>query len=71
MNLATKPPFVLALEDVERVHFERVDYSLKNFDLVFILKDYNKKVTMITSIPMKQIESIREWLDSGQHRILD
>ncbi len=37
--------FVLALGDVERVHFERVEFSLRNFDMVFIFKDYKKKVT--------------------------
>jgi nucleosome binding factor SPN SPT16 subunit len=36
------PPFVLTLADVELAHFERVAGSLKNFDLVFVFKDYNR-----------------------------
>lgn len=64
VNLSEWPPFVLALDDVERVHFERVDFSLKNFDMVFVYKDYKKPVTHITSIPMKSLDHIKEWLDS-------
>ena len=28
------PPFVIALDEVELVHFERVQFQLKNFDMV-------------------------------------
>ena len=53
---------VLALDDVERVSFERVSFSLKNFDLAFIFKDYNRKVEMITAIDSKALEDIKEWV---------
>ncbi len=56
------PPFVLTLESIELVHFERVSFHLKNFDMVFIFKDYTRKVTMVTSIPMSQLDQIKEWL---------
>ena len=49
VNLTTWPPFVTTLEDVELVHFERVQLSLKNFDMVFIFKDYSKKIAMVGS----------------------
>jgi nucleosome binding factor SPN SPT16 subunit len=29
---------------VERVHFERVDFKTKNFDMVFIFRDYKRPV---------------------------
>lgn len=64
INLTEQPPFVLTLDQVEIVHFERVSFSLKNFDMVFIFKDYTRKVVMITSIPMSQIDQIKEWLNS-------
>lgn len=38
VNLTEWPPFVITLEDVELVHFERVQFHLKNFDMVFVFK---------------------------------
>ena len=57
-----QPPFVVTLSDIELVHFERVQFQLKNFDMVFIFKDYSKKVTMVTSIPMTMLDHVKEWL---------
>jgi len=56
------PAFVLSLDQIELVHFERISFHLKNFDMVFIFKDYSKKVTSITAIPMNQLDQIKEWL---------
>ena len=64
VNLTSWPPFVTTLEDVELVHFERVQLSLKNFDMVFIFKDYNKKIAMVTAIPMTMLDHVKEWLNS-------
>jgi nucleosome binding factor SPN SPT16 subunit len=64
INVTEQPPFVLTLDQVELVHFERVSFHLKNFDMVFIFKDYTRKVVMITSIPMNQLDQIKEWLNS-------
>ncbi|VDP21417.1 unnamed protein product, partial [Soboliphyme baturini] len=58
------PPFVVTLEEVELVHFERVQFHLKNFDMVFIFKDYSKKLAMVTAIPMNSLDHVKEWLDS-------
>ena len=59
VNLTSWPPFVCTLEDVELVHFERVQLSLKNFDMVFIFKDYNRKVAMVTSVPMTMLDHVK------------
>lgn len=64
VNLTSWPPFVCTLEDVELVHFERVTLSLKNFDMVFIFKDYSRKVAMVTSVPMTMLDHVKEWLNS-------
>ncbi|OLL26729.1 FACT complex subunit spt16 [Neolecta irregularis DAH-3] len=62
----TDPPFmVLTLADLEIVHLERVQFGLKNFDMVFIFKDFQKAPSHINSIPMTQIEGVKEWLDSN------
>ncbi len=57
-----QPPFVVTLEDVELVHFERVQFSLKNFDMVFVFKDYHQKVVVINAIPMNMLDHVKEWL---------
>jgi len=64
VSLTSWPPFVCTLEDVELVHFERVMLTLKNFDMVFIFKDYSKKVSMVTTVPMTMLDHVKEWLNS-------
>lgn len=55
---------MLTLSDVERVHFERVSFGLSAFDIVFIFKDYKRKTQLISAVPMKQLDAVKEWLDS-------
>lgn len=58
------PPFlVVPLNEIEVCHLERVQFGLKQFDLVFVYKDYNKQVTHINSIPMIQLDSVKDWLN--------
>ncbi|CAG0919160.1 unnamed protein product [Notodromas monacha] len=64
VNLTEWPPFVVSLEDVEIVHFERVQFHLKNFDMVFVFKDYHRKVVTINAIPMQMLDHVKEWLNS-------
>ncbi|CAF1415059.1 unnamed protein product [Didymodactylos carnosus] len=64
VHLTEWPPFVVVLEEVELVHFERVHFQLKNFDMVFVLKDYQKKVQTIQAIPMNELDHIKDWLNS-------
>ncbi|CAJ0956558.1 unnamed protein product, partial [Mesorhabditis belari] len=64
VNLTESPVFVVRLDDVERVHFERVSIQLKNFDLVFIFKDYHRKTQMIQQIPKASLDIVKEWLNS-------
>ena len=60
--LCVQPPLVIALDEMELVHFERVQFHLKNFDMVFVFKDYHRKVAMINAIPMNQLDHVKEWL---------
>jgi nucleosome binding factor SPN SPT16 subunit len=64
VNLTEQPPFIIVLDEVELVHFERVQFHMRNFDMVFVFKDYKKKVATVTAIPMTQLDSIRDWLNS-------
>ena len=63
INLTSWPPFVVSLEALELVHFERVQFQLKNFDMTFIFKDYSKKVINVGSIPMNMLDHVKDWLD--------
>lgn len=62
----TEQPFmVLTLEDIEVAHLERVQFGLKNFDLVFVFKDYNRAPYHINTIPVESLEDVKEFLDSS------
>uniref|UniRef100_A0A1I8HE56 FACT complex subunit n=1 Tax=Macrostomum lignano TaxID=282301 RepID=A0A1I8HE56_9PLAT len=50
---------------VEFVHFERVSLSIKNFDMVFVPKDYHKKPLSISSIPATSLDEIKNWLTTS------
>lgn len=51
-----EPPFlVITLAEVEVAHLERVQYGLKNFDLVFVLKDF--KQNPITVLARSRIQA--------------
>jgi len=62
-QLTEWPPFVVILDEVELVHFERVHFQLKNFDMVFIMKEYSKKTLSIQAIPMAELDRVKDWLD--------
>ncbi len=62
----TEPPFmVLTLEDIEVAHLERVQFGLKNFDLVFIFKDFARAPYHINTIPVESLEDVKDFLDSS------
>ena len=63
VSLSELPTFVMDIEDIEIVHFERVTLSIKNFDMVFVYKDFST-FKRINSIPMESLDGIKNWLDS-------
>ncbi|GBF65273.1 FACT complex subunit [Trichophyton mentagrophytes] len=61
----TEPPFLaLTLSEIEVAHLERVQFGLKNFDLVFVFKDFHRPPMHINTIPMENLEGVKDWLDS-------
>lgn len=62
VNLTETPFFVVDLESVDHVHFERVTYMSKAFDMVLINKDFNKQPWRIDMIPNGDKEAIQDWL---------
>ncbi|XP_035678182.1 FACT complex subunit SPT16-like isoform X1 [Branchiostoma floridae] len=64
VSLVEWPVFCISLDEIELIHFERVSFHLKNFDMVFIFKDYSRKVEMVNSVPMQSLDQVKEWLNS-------
>lgn len=62
VNLTETPFFVVDLEHVDHVHFERVTYTSKAFDMILVNKDFSKQPWRIDMIPNGDKESIQEWL---------
>lgn len=61
----TEPPFmVIALDEIEIVHLERVQFGLKNFDMVCVFKDFRRPQVQINTIPVESLENVKDWLDS-------
>ncbi|CAB4251990.1 similar to Saccharomyces cerevisiae YGL207W SPT16 Subunit of the heterodimeric FACT complex (Spt16p-Pob3p) [Maudiozyma barnettii] len=58
-----EPPFmVVNLEEIEICILERVQFGLKNFDMVFAYKDITKPVTHINTIPIESLDFVKQWL---------
>lgn len=64
VHLSETPFTVITLSEVEIVHFERVQFGLKAFDMVFVLNDFKKSPIAINSIPVVHLDNVKEWLDS-------
>ncbi|EQL02596.1 hypothetical protein G6O67_003682 [Ophiocordyceps sinensis] len=61
-----EPPFmVVTIEDVELAHLERVQFGLKNFDLVFVFKDFARAPYHINTIPVEFLDQVKDFLDSS------
>ena len=56
------PFFVIDIDDIESIHFERVQFGIKNFDMAIIFKDFIT-YKRINSIPIEHIENIKAYLD--------
>lgn len=61
--LSEFPFFVLDVDDIEIVCFERVFFGIKNFDCVIVFKDF-LTTKRIDSIPIEHIEELKSYFDS-------
>ena len=62
VNLTETPFFVVVLDEVDHVHFERVTYMSKAFDMVLINKNFEKQPWRVDMIPNGDKEAIQDWL---------
>ena len=63
MAVSEFPFFVIDIAEIEYVHFERVHFSIKNFDMAIIFKDFHT-FKRINSIPIEHLEEIKTYLDT-------
>jgi nucleosome binding factor SPN SPT16 subunit len=63
VNLTETPFFFLPLDELEHIHFERVTYTTKQFDIAFIWKNFDLPPKAITAIDMKYLDLIQDWLN--------
>jgi nucleosome binding factor SPN SPT16 subunit len=63
VSLTESPFFLISIDEIEIIHFERVAFGLKNFDMSIIFKDYEKPCVRITAIPIEQFEIIKSWIE--------
>ncbi|ORY78644.1 FACT complex component Spt16 [Protomyces lactucae-debilis] len=64
VHLTDVPFLVVTLSEIEIAHLERIQFGLKNFDMVFVFKDFTKPPVHINTIPMSSLDNVKEWLDS-------
>ena len=62
VSVSEWPPFVLTIEEIDIVYFERVSFGLRNFDMVFVFKDYSRAPARVSSIPTDALVPIKQWL---------
>jgi nucleosome binding factor SPN SPT16 subunit len=62
LTFLTSPFFVAWFFKVEHVHFERCSMASRNFDMVFVFKDYDLPPRMVSAVDMKDLDDIQEWL---------
>jgi nucleosome binding factor SPN SPT16 subunit len=63
VHLSDTPFLVVTLAEIEIASLERVQYGLKQFDLVFIFKDFTKAPLHINSISSAQMDDVKNWLE--------
>ncbi|TFY82810.1 hypothetical protein EWM64_g1199 [Hericium alpestre] len=63
VHLSDPPFLVVSLADIEIASLERVRFGLKQFDLIFVFRDFSKAPLHINSIPSSQLDDVKNWLE--------
>ena len=62
VSISEFPFFVLDVNEIEVIHFERMFYGMKNFDLAIIFKDFTT-FTRINSVPTEYTEELKTYFN--------
>ena len=65
ISLTESPFFVITVNEIEIVYFERVTQNLKNFDMALVFKDFSRPVKMINTIPIENLDMLKTWADEN------
>lgn len=65
ISLSESPFFVISINDINLIYFERVSQSLKTFDMAFIFKDLSRPIKKIEVIPMENLDMLKTWADEN------
>lgn len=61
-----EPPFmVVTIDEIEVAHLERVQFGLKNFDMVFVFKELTRPPFHVNTIPVEFLDQVKDFLDSS------
>lgn len=63
VHLTGSPFLVITLKEVEVCHLERVQFGLKNFDMVFVFNDFSRAPVHVNSIPVEMLDDVKDWLE--------
>ena len=63
VHLTDTPFLVVNLNEIEIASLERVQFGLKQFDMVLVFKDFTKTPLHINSIPSQQLDDVKNWLE--------
>ena len=55
--------FIACIDEIEIACFERMYANVKSFDMILVMKDY-ENFMKISSIPIKDVEKVKDLLDS-------
>ena len=64
INVTEQPCFVITLDEIEHVHFQRVSFGTTTVDMIIIFRDYKRPVVEIDAVKTTDLEKVKEWLDS-------
>lgn len=56
-------PFILILNEFQICHFERVSFSLRNFDMIFVHKNLMNKPIRISSISRDNLDNLQDFIN--------
>ena len=65
ISLTESPFFVITVNEIEIVYFERVAQNLKNFDMAILFKDFSRPVKKIYTIPIENLDMLKTWADEN------
>ena len=63
VHLSDPPFLVVTLNEIEIASLERVQFGLRQFDMVLIFSDFSRAPQQINSIPTTQLDNLKEWLE--------